>query len=480
MRLRLLPIALVLGALPLSAAGLADPPRATAALLAPVAIAASDALHVDLPFERFVLANGLEVLLHEDHRTPIVAVNIFYHVGSKDDPPGKNGFAHLFEHLMFNGSRNVPPGMFEKYLARAGMSASNGTTNTDRSAYYETLPASELPLALWLESDRMGFLLDRFDQASFEREREVVKNERRQKYENVPYGLVIPVAIRGTLYPAGHPYHFPAMGTPEQLDTATLDDVRAFFKRYYVPNNATLVIAGDVEKGRARQLVETYFGRVPRGADPGISRTPVPASLPGEIRLDVEADVELSKLYVVWPSVPRCAPGDLELDMLSSVLSRGKSSRLHKRLVYDLQIAQDVSADEDGALLAGVFYIAVHLKKDQSPEVALKEIDAELAWVKATAPTAQEMDRVRAGMVPSALFGIESETTRAALLNNNNEWAGDPGYFGKHLGRIEGMKPSDLQAAAKTFLPSERRIVAVVTPKAGAPKGGRLVTRSTP
>ncbi len=474
MRARLLSLALLLGALPLSGTGLADPPPP------PAKPPSSAAARVDLPFERFVLPNGLEVLVHEDHRTPIVAVNIFYHVGSKDDPAGKNGFAHLFEHVMFNGSRNVPPGMFEKYLARAGESASNGTTDVDRTAYHETLPARELPLALWLESDRMGFLLDRLDQASFEREREVVKNERRQRYDNEPYGLVVPAAIRGTLYPEGHPYHLPAMGTPEQLDTATLDDVRAFFKRYYVPNNATLVIAGDVARGRARELVEKYFGRIPRGADPGIKKTPVPVTLPGELRLDIEADVQLPKLYVAWPSVPRFAPNDVELDMLSMILSQGKSSRLHKRLVYDLQIAQSVSADEDGALLAGVFYVSVLLKKGASPELALKEIDAELARLRATAPSVEELDRARAGVVPDTLFGIESETIRAAVLNNHNQWAGDPGYLGKYLGRIEAMKGADLQAAARAILSPDRRIVAVVTPRAGAPKGGRVVTGSKP
>jgi predicted Zn-dependent peptidase len=479
MRLRFLPLALVLGALPLSGAGHADPARPPAAPPPRVA-SLPPAVRIDLPFERFVLPNGLEVLVHEDHRAPIVAVNLFYHVGSKDDPAGKNGFAHLFEHVMFNGSRNVPPGMFEKYLARAGESASNGATDTDRTVYYETLPASELPLALWLESDRMGFLLDRLDQASFEREREVVKNERRQRYENAPYGLVVPVAVRGTLYPEGHPYHLPAMGSPEQLDTATLDDVRAFFKRFYVPNNATLVIAGDVTLARARELVERYFNRVPRGADPLIQKAPAPVSLAGEIRVEVEADVELSKVYVAWPSVPRFAPGDVELDMLSMILGLGKSSRLQKRLVHDLQIAQDVSADEDGALLAGVFYLSVLLKKGEAPERALKELDAELAALRASAPSEKEMERARAGVVPDLLFGIESETTRAAVLNNHNQWAGDPGYLGKYLARIEAMKPSDLQAAAKTLLPPDRRIVVVVRPKAGAPRGGRVVSRSKP
>ncbi|MFO0759749.1 MAG: pitrilysin family protein [Byssovorax sp.] len=475
MRARLLPFALILGALPLSLPGLADAPRPR---VAPAH--QSLAARVELTFERFVLPNGLEVILHEDHRTPIVAVSLDYHVGSKDDPPGKSGVAHLFEHVMYNGSRNVPAGMFEKYLAQAGVSASNGSTNVDVTSYYETLPASELALALWLESDRMASLLDRLDQASFDREREVVKNERRQRYENSPYGLVVPVAIRNSLYPEGHPYHNASMGVPAELDAASLDDVRAFFKRYYVPGNASLVIAGDIQKPRARELVERYFGRVPKGADPAAKRAPMPVSLASEVRIDVEADVELSRVYVVWPTVTRYAPGSTELDLLSMVLSLGKSSRLHKRLVYDLQIAQAVSADADSALLAGVFYISVLLKKDTPVEKVLKEIDAELAKMQAGGPTEEEMERARSVIIPNMLFGLEAETTRAAVLNNEAYFAGDPGYLSKHLAQIEALAPADLKAAAQKLLPLDRRLVAVVTPTPGAPKGGRLVKRSKP
>jgi zinc protease len=220
-----------------------------------------------LPFERFVLPNGLEVILHEDHRTPIVAVNVWYHVGSKDEPAGKNGFAHLFEHVMFQGSKHVAEDTFFKYLERAGASDRNGTTNTDRTNYFETVPSNELALALWLESDRMGWLLDHANQETFKSQRDVVKNERRQNYENAPYGLVIQF-IREALYPKDHPYHLLTIGTPQDLDAATFEDVTAFFRTWYLPNNATLVVAGDIDPKAAKELITQYFGSVPRGRDP--------------------------------------------------------------------------------------------------------------------------------------------------------------------------------------------------------------------
>ena len=469
MRLRPVSLALSLALVSLTGPGRADPPAAS-----------SLSGRVSLPAEKYRLANGLEVILHEDHRTPIVAINVFYHVGSKDEPAGKNGFAHLFEHVMFKGSRNVPPGMFDKHLMRAGTSETNGTTNVDRTAYYETLPANELGLALWLEADRMGFLLDRLDQASFEREREVVKNERRQRYENVPYGLVSPVLLRAALYPAGHPYHLATIGTPEDLDRASLDDVRAFFQRFYVPNNATLVIAGDIDPAKAKALVEAYFGPLPRGADPGVKTAPTPVPLAAETKLAIEADVELPRVILSWATVPRHAAGDTELEMLSALLTHGKSSRLYKRLVYDLQIAQDVTADQDGGLLAGAFHVVATLKKGASSDQARKEIDAELDRLRTAKAGEEEIGRARAGLVPNLLFGLESETTRASLLNNFNLFAGDPGYLGKHLARYDAASAADLQRVAQTWLPEGRRIVTIVTPTAGAPKAGRLVTGSKP
>src|SRR3984957_18679684 len=246
---------------------------------APAALA-QPAVHFSLPFEKYALDNGLEVILHQDHHTPIVAVNIWYHVGSKDEPAGKNGFAHLFEHVMFQGSRNVGEDQFFKYLERAGASDRNGSTNGDRTNYFETVPTGGLALALWLESDRMGFLLDHVNQETFASQREVVKNERRQNYENAPYGLVWQF-IRAALFPAPHPYHLLTIGTPEDLDAASLEDVRAFFKTFYVPHHATLVVAGDIDPAATKALVAKCFATIPRGAggDPPVKTTLIPVTL---------------------------------------------------------------------------------------------------------------------------------------------------------------------------------------------------------
>jgi zinc protease len=286
-------------------------PLASLPFLCAAPLLADAPVHASLPFEKYTLANGLEVILHPDHRTPVVSVNIWYHVGSKDEPAGKNGFAHLFEHVMFQGSRNVGEDLFFKYLERAGASERNGSTSTDRTNYFETVPTGALPLALWLESDRMGFLLDHVNQETFASQREVVKNERRQNYENAPYGLVRQF-VSAAVFPPSHPYHLLTIGTPEDLDAASLDDVKAFFKTFYVPNNATLVVAGDIDPAATKELVSKYFATLPRGADPPVKTTPMPVTLDGEKRLDVQADVELPRVVITWPtrsstSSPTCS-----------------------------------------------------------------------------------------------------------------------------------------------------------------------------
>jgi len=463
---RVLPWALAMAAAASTPAAADAPAGAAAAAAAPV--------RVSLPYEKYTLPNGLEVILHEDHRTPTVAVNVWYHVGSKDEAIGKNGFAHLFEHMMFQGSRNVGEDMFFKYLERAGASERNGTTNTDRTNYYETVPQNELALALWLESDRMGFLLDHVNQETFESQRQVVKNERRQNYENAPYGLVWQF-IEAALYPAEHPYHRLTIGTPEDLDAASLDDVKSFFKTFYVPNNATLVVAGDIDKAKAKSLIEKYFAPLPRGAEAPVKREPMPVSLGGETRLAVEADVELPRVMISWPTPPLFAPGDAELDIASAVLSNGKTSRLYKRLVYDLQIAQDVSAWQSSRKLASDFTISATLKKGQKPEKALQIIEEELDKLRKAAPEVAEVERARAGVLSSHLFRLESVTARADELNSYNQMANDPGYLEKDLARYERITPADVQRATASMLPAGKRIVTIVTPTPGAPRAGRLV-----
>ncbi|WP_437869316.1 M16 family metallopeptidase [Sorangium sp. So ce363] len=439
--------------------------------------AAATSVSVAIPVEKYTLENGLEVVLHEDHRTPVVAVNVWYHVGSKDEPRGKNGFAHLFEHVMFQGSKHVGEDMFFKYLERAGASDRNGTTNTDRTNYFETVPANELALVLWLESDRMGWLLDHANDATFTSQRNVVKNERRQNYENAPYGLV-PQFLRAAQFPESHPYHLLTIGTPEDLDAAQMDDVKAFFRTFYVPNNATLVVAGDIDRSKAKELIQKYFGPIAKGAPPPVATKPDPGDLATEKRLDIEADVELPRVTISWVTPPSFAPGDAELDLVANVLASGKTSRLYKKLVYDLQIAQDVFAFQQSSQLASTFQITATLKKGKSPEQALKLIDAELDRLRKAPPTQDEHDRAQAKVLSELVFSMEQVTARANAINNYNQLTGDPGYFPKDVARYEKATAADLQKATADLLPQGRRVIALVTPKPGAPKAGRLVKQT--
>ena len=423
--------------------------------------------------ETYKLDNGLDVVLHEDHRTPVVAVNVWYHVGSKDEPAGKNGFAHLFEHVMFQGSRHVGEDLYFKYLERAGASDVNGSTSDDRTNYFETVPSNQLELALWLESDRMGFLLDHVNQETFASQREVVLNERRQNYENAPYGFVGEL-MRKALFPEDHPYHRTTIGSPTDLGAATLDDVKSFFRTFYVPNNASLVIAGDIDKAHVKELVARYFGPILRGGEAPIHKVPMPVDLPGEKRLRIEADVELPRLQISWPTPPHFAPGDGELDGVAEVLSSGKSSRLQKRLVRDLEIAQDVGVSQSSAQLVSTFTIVVTLKKGKSPEQALAVVDEELAKLRAAPPSEDELGRAKTGLLAGRVFGAERITARANLFNTYLQMAGDAGAYDKETARYEAIKAADLQRAAVTWLPEKKRVVAFVVPTPGAPRAGRL------
>ncbi len=424
--------------------------------------------------EQYTLDNGLTVLLHEDHRTPIVTVNLWYHVGSKDEPQGRNGFAHLFEHLMFQGSRNVGEDRFFKYLDRAGATDHNGTTADDRTNYYETLPSNQLELALWLESDRMGLLLDHVNQETFVSQREVVKNERRQNYENAPYGMV-PKFIREALYPADHPYHRMPIGTPEDLDAATLDDVRDFFRTFYLPNNASLVVAGDIDKAAAKQLVSKYFASIPRGTPPPNIRGQLPVALDGPKTLEVEAEVELPRVSVTWSSPAAFAPGDAELDVLAHVLSAGKTSRLYKKLVYDMQVAQSVSAHQASQDLGSMFEITVMLKKGRDPSEALHVVDEELERLRNEAPSTAEIERGKTQLVSHLVFEMEKLGSRADAFNAYLQRAGDPRYFDRDVARYTGVTPEAVQRAT-SGLAVDQRVVTVVRPVKGAPRAGRLVS----
>jgi predicted Zn-dependent peptidase len=444
----------------------------TALLCAPTPASADP---IALPLDRSRLPNGLELILHEDHRTPIVTVNLWYHVGSKDELPGKNGFAHLFEHVMFQGSKHVAEDTYFRDLERVGATDVNGTTADDRTNYYETVPANRLELALWLESDRMGFLLDHVDQLTFAGQRDVVKNERRQSYENAPYGMVYQF-LRAAMYPPGHPYHNLTIGTPHDLDAATLDDVKAFFRTWYVPNNATLVIAGDIDKARARELVDRYFGPIPEGKLPDRSSQAHPeiVKLAGERELEVAAGVELPRVYIAWPTPPAFSPEDGHLDLLAHVLAGGKTSRLYKRLVYDMQIAQDVSANQASHQLGSEFEITATAQPHHTTDELRKAIDEELATLRSGGVRDDELARAKTITVSGIVYELERDSERANRINYYNQTAGDPGFLPKDMARYQTASAADLTETARRWLPEGKRVVVTVTPVKGAPISGEL------
>jgi zinc protease len=444
------------------------------AVLAPSLARAAD----PLAFSRTVLPNGLELIVHEDHTVPVAAVDVWYHVGSKDERPGKTGFAHLFEHLMFKGSAHIGDGQHFRYITEAG-GMCNGTTNRDRTNYFEVVPSNFLERALWLEADRMGFLLETVSQEKLDNQREVVRNERRQNYENRPYGLALKV-IAETIFPPSHPYHWLTIGDHADLEAASLDDVRAFYRKYYSPSNATLVVAGDVDPQKVEALVTRYFGELPSA--PAVARrTPPPVPrLDAEVRVQRTDRVSLERLYVVWPSVALFQPGDAELDLLALVLG-GKSGRLYKRLVYDMRVAQSVEVEQSSGLYASTFEITVTMKAGHSAAEALPVIDEEVARARKEVVSARELEkaqnRFEAGLyyhlMPAGGFG-----GRADQLAYYAVYAGDPGYFARDLARYHDAKADEVRAVAERTL-GPGRLVLTVSPKStsraeqGSPKGGR-------
>lgn len=417
---------------------------------------------LSVPYTRFSLANGLDVVLHEDHSVPSVTVNIWYHVGSGREKPGRTGFAHLFEHIMFEGSKNVPEGKFDEWLEAAG-GDNNGTTTTDRTNYFENVPSNALELPLFLESDRMGFLVDAMSPGKVDGQRDVVKNERRQRYENRPYGLAS-VLISENLFPPDHPYHWPTIGSMDDLTAASFEDVVEFFRTYYVPANASLVIAGDIDPERTRRLVERWFSDVPAGHPVPPQPAPV-AYLTGEKRLVHEDKVQLPRLYIAWNTPPVYAPGDAELDILASVLAGGKNSRLYKRLVYDLQIAQDVSAFQSSSDLASSFQIIVTARAGHGLSEIETIVKEELARVKAETPSLREVERAINQYEASFLDRLENIGTKADLLNSYLTSTGNPDFFNEDLARYKALDPKDIQSAATTWLRENGRVVLSIVPE---------------
>ena len=421
-----------------------------------------------VPYTTFTLPNGLRVLLHEDHAVPVVAVNTWYHVGSSDERAGRTGFAHLFEHIMFMGSAHVPTGEFDRLLEAAGAD-NNGSTTEDRTNYYEAGPANALPLMLYLDSDRLGFLLPEITADKVDLQRGVVQNERRQSYENRPYGLA-EENILDRLYPATHPYHWPVIGSMKDLQAATLEDVRQFFQNFYTPNNATVAIAGDIAPRDARALVERYFGDIPRG--PAVTRTaPPPVHLTADVVASLEDRVQLPRVYDAWHTVKAFADGDAALDVVANVLAGGRSSRLYRRLVYDLQIATDVVAFQDGTRIDGKFEIFATARPGHELGELQRVIDQELRKLADEGPTVREVERARNTFEAQFLSRMERVGGKADQLNFYDYFVGTPDYFQKDLDRYGRVRAAGVRRAVQMYLTSAHRVVLSVVPQ-GKPELG--------
>jgi zinc protease len=434
------------------------------ALAAPAA-AQAPAPPIEVKYTEFTLPNGLHVILHEDHSVPIATVNTWYRVGSANELPGRTGFAHLFEHLMFMGSGHAPYGEFDSQLETVG-GGNNASTANDRTNYYIDVPSNALDLALFLESDRMGYLLDAMNPKTVDAQRDVVKNERRQSYENRPYGMA-DIALNEMLYPEGHPYHWPVIGYKEDLTAASYEDVVNFFRTYYTPSDASLVVAGDIDPARTRQLVEKWFSDVKPGP------SPKPLTIPGVALTGVQKKtmtdrVQLPRLTLAWLTPRHFEPGDATLDIVADILAGGKNSRLYKRLVYELQIAQDVSAFQESMDLASAFQIVATPRPGHTVEELQTIIDEEIARLQKEEPSAHEVERSLNQIEASFYNRMErlgGFGGKADQINGYFSKTGDPDYFNEDLGRYRALSASDIRAAAEAFLPRDRRVELIVQPE---------------
>ncbi|HLF13574.1 MAG TPA: pitrilysin family protein [Bacteroidota bacterium] len=434
-------------------------------LVALVLFPAAGRSQLSLTYEKFTLPNGLQVIFHEDHTLPLVSVNTYYHVGSGHEKPGRTGFAHLFEHLMFEGSANVPEGKFDEWLEAAGGN-NNGSTNSDRTNYWEDSPSNALELGIFLEADRMGGLLATMSPAKVDGQRDVVKNERRQSYENRPYGMA-EITISENLFPPNHPYHWPTIGSMADLSAASYEDVVEFFRTYYVPNNASVVIAGDIDPVKTRELVTKWFGPIPAG-NPVPPIDPPVAFLAGEKRSVMEDKVQLPRLYMCWLTPAAFTPGDAEMDLVAGVLTGGKNSRLYKRLVYELQIAQDVSAGQGSRALGSYFSIEATAKAGHTLGEIEKIIHEEIETLRKTPPDRRELARTVNGYESSFLArlqGVGGFGGKADLLNSYFTRTGNPDYLNEDFSRYKAITPDDITAAVQKYLREDGRVILSVVPE---------------
>ncbi len=427
------------------------------AALAPTA-ATAQGTPLRVPVVVDTLPNGLTLIIHEDRTVPAVTTNVWYHVGSGDEKPGRTGFAHLFEHLMFMGSKNAPYPQFDRLLEAAGAN-NNGSTTGDRTNYYESGPANALPLMLWLEADRLGWMLETMDAPKVDLQRDVVKNERRQSYENQPYGLVTENLLPA-LYPAGHPYSWSTIGSMEDLSAASLDDVKEFFRTYYAPNNATIVVAGAVNPDSVRHLVRTMFGELPRG--PAITRpTPSKFTLRDTV-IVLEDRVQLPRLYLAWHGTREFGPDDAALDIASYVLAGARNSRLTQALVYEREIATGATAFNSSKRLDGDFQIIATARPGFGLDTLKAVIDAELRRLATSGPTAREIEQAKNAIEASFLNRLEFASAKADQLNAYYYATGTADYFQKDLDRYRAVKAADVQRVVRQYLQAGRVTLSVV------------------
>jgi zinc protease len=429
---------------------------------------------VNIPFERMTLPNGLQVIMAPNHSVPQVAVDVYYHVGSKNEVPGRTGFAHMFEHVMFTGSGHVPYGLHDRLTEGVGGN-NNGSTNNDRTNYYEVVPSNYLESALWLESDRMGFLLDKLDQTKFAAQRDIVQNERRQGVDNQPYGRSWEL-LDYAMYPATNPYSWPVVGYITDLQHATVDDVKGFFRQYYAPSNATIAIAGDFNPAQARALVTKYFADLPVGAP--IVRPRVPDTvMPAEKRLTFEDQVQVPRLWVSWPTVGMSSRDVAPLQFLGQILSGSRTARLTKALVYDQQSASAASAFSNVNENAGSFIFSATPRPGHSLGELEGSADSVIARLKADGPTAEEMAKASAGLEFSYVSALQSNIGKADILNDGAVFHRDAAYYKREYADLKAVSAADVKRVATQYLGAGRVVLSIVP--LGKPDQASQAARST-
>ncbi len=433
-------------------------PRSVLAALVVLASPAEGQM-LDVPVETFTLKNGLRVVVHEDHSAPLAAVNLWYHVGSGREIEGRRGFAHLFEHMLFQGSAHVADDQHFAIVQEAGGTA-NGSTNADRTNYFEMVPSNYLETALWLEADRMGFLLPALTQEKLDNQRDVVKNERRQNYENRPYGMGS-IRVGELLYPDHHPYHWPTIGYMEDLGAASLDDVKGFFSQWYNPANACLVVAGDVRPANVKHLAEKYFGALPPGPKPP-ALTAESAALEADRRDALEDQVTLPQLTLAWHTVPAWAPDEAALDVAADLLAQGKASRLYERLVYRQQAAQSVSAFQFSRERAGSFQATVQAREGFDLSQMESAVMAEIGRLAEEGPAERELQGAKNGAEADAVRAIQTLLGKADRINGYMTFRGKPNLFNEELERVRRVTSEDVRRVVRTYLTRPRVALSIV------------------